>query len=84
MIIYLTCVLFQIFLLRVAAHPKLCQDKIFCGFLKEVSDAEVLSDYSAVVAVDLNCFATVDLSSCTCLHLTECVYWSGAHVLVCI
>jgi len=34
----LTCVLFQIFLLRVAAHPKLCQDKIFGGFLKEVRD----------------------------------------------
>ncbi|KAK7495702.1 hypothetical protein BaRGS_00013149 [Batillaria attramentaria] len=25
----------EIFLLRVAAHPKLCQDKIFSGFLKE-------------------------------------------------
>ncbi|PVD35887.1 hypothetical protein C0Q70_02856 [Pomacea canaliculata] len=25
----------EIFLLRVAAHPKLCQDKIFTGFLKE-------------------------------------------------
>ncbi|KAK7093117.1 sorting nexin-4-like isoform X2 [Littorina saxatilis] len=25
----------EIFLLRVAAHPKLCQDKIFAGFLKE-------------------------------------------------
>lgn len=31
----------QIFMLRVAAHPVLCQDKIFIGFMQRVREAGI-------------------------------------------
>lgn len=41
------------FLLRVASHPVLCQDKIFYSFLTQVPENDVLSKYIFVVIIYL-------------------------------
>lgn len=41
------------FLLRVASHPVLCQDKIFYSFLTQVLENDVLSKYIFVAIIYL-------------------------------
>lgn len=41
------------FLLRVASHPVLCQDKIFYSFLTQVLENDVLSKYIFVAIMYL-------------------------------